>query len=254
MSTPTSCPLSPTVPTALALPDEHPPSPPVVTSVPLINFLDNNDDTFLDAYPLLSPASQSSRIEVNTTLNGGVKTSNNLVSIRTNGNTAQYPDLFLAHTLERLRDPDEIEPIAPHHHTLTPRPDSPAPRIAIISMKHPLYTHARKRHEREYDADDEEDRKRPAKQLVTHTTPLPSFKKYRRRLTVQKYKPPKQMPSPYLIPSEKPRTMDSAEPPAFDAAKDPEHPLNPFEVDLRSAVHGFHKKYRPIDIPKIDEP
>ncbi|KAH8980376.1 hypothetical protein EDB92DRAFT_1954000 [Lactarius akahatsu] len=247
MSLHPSHPLSPAVFSSLALPDERPTSPPLANPVPFIDFLSNNGDAFLTVHPPLSPSSLI-RVEDDTTLNGGVKTS--MLSVST-PQTPRQPALFLSCALERPRDPDEIEQTTPHHRASPPCPDNPAPQIAIVLMKHPLYTHARKRHEREYDADDEEDHKRLAEQFAARTTPLPSFKKYRRQPTGRKYEPPKQIPSPYLKHGKKPRTTDSAEPSTFDAvlhhvlyryrpqAKDPEHPLNPFEVNDQSTVHAF---------------
>ncbi|KAH8979304.1 hypothetical protein EDB92DRAFT_1955300 [Lactarius akahatsu] len=191
----------------------------------LFDLLGDLDDLLLAPHPPLSPDTPSIHVVDNIHLNGGVKTST--VSVA----------------------------------TLRPRyPSIPTPQIAIVPTKNPLLTHAHKKHEWEYDADDEEPRKHLAKQLMACTTPLPRFKKYRHRPTNQKLE--NQVPSPYLKPGEKPKTMDSAEPPVFDAilqhvlyryrpkAKDLEYPLNPFKINTQSAVHAFRKKYQPIDKPK----
>ncbi|KAH8985192.1 hypothetical protein EDB92DRAFT_1818799 [Lactarius akahatsu] len=228
--------------TSFALRDECPLHP---SCPPLFDLLGDLDDPLLAPHPPLSPDTPSVHVADNIRLNGGVKTST--VSVATL--RPHYPSTFLHHALERPRDPDEVEPTTPHHHTSTPCPNSPTPQIAIVPAKNPLLTHAHKKHEREYDADDEEPRKHLAKQLTARTTPLPRFKKYRRRPTNQKLE--NQVPSPYLKPGEKPKTMDSTEPPVFDAvlqhvlyryrpkAKDLEYPLNPFKIDTRSAVHTF---------------
>ncbi|KAH8976754.1 hypothetical protein EDB92DRAFT_1823268 [Lactarius akahatsu] len=250
-SSPVTRPLSPFILSALALPNERP----IITLTPLINLLDNDDnDAFLATHTPLSPSPQS-RVEDDTTLNRGVKTADTSVSTP---HTPHHPPLFPSCALEKPRDPDEVEPTTPHHHTSTPRPDSPAPQTAIVPTNHPLHAHIHAKRKRGYDANDKNPHKHLVRQLTIRTTPLPKFKKYQCQPTIQKYVPPKnqQMPSHYLKPGEKPKTTDSAEPLTFNAAqqhaKDPEYPINPFEADPLSAVQGFWKKYHPIDVPKED--
>ncbi|KAH8995674.1 hypothetical protein EDB92DRAFT_1814555 [Lactarius akahatsu] len=254
---PISHPLSPFVLSALTLPNERP----IVTSTPLINLLNSEDDNaFLTAHPLLSPSSRS-HVEDDTTLNRGIKTSDTSVSTSSTGtsrtHTPHYPPLFLSHAFEKLRDPDEVEPT-------TPQSDNPAPHIAVIPSNHPLYPYTLAKREQEYEADDESPCKRPLKQLAIRTTPLPKFKRY--QPMVQKYIPKRnrQMPSHYLKPGEKPKTTDSAELSAFNAvlqhvfyryrstAKNLEYLINPFKTDPLSAVQGFWKKYHAINMPNKD--
>ncbi|KAH8992645.1 hypothetical protein EDB92DRAFT_1945074 [Lactarius akahatsu] len=84
MSLRASRPLSPAVLSTLALPNKRPPTPPVTTPQPLIDlFADTDNNNLLVTYPPLSPTSPLSllsRIEDDTTLNEGVKTSSALVS------------------------------------------------------------------------------------------------------------------------------------------------------------------------------
>ncbi|KAH8993778.1 hypothetical protein EDB92DRAFT_1944487 [Lactarius akahatsu] len=225
---PISHPLWPAVLSSLALRDKTLPLPDVIDlcdddndDADIIN-LCNDDDDGAD-FPATSPILSLSHIADDTTLLEGVKTSPTSVSMPLIDlpcpNATYYPTLFLPRALERPRDPDKVEPITLHHHTSTPCPNSPAPRIATVPPGHPLREHARKKRKREYNANNEEPYNHLVKQLVTCTTPLPKFKKYRCRPTIRKCVPPKnqQMPSHCLKPGEKPKTTDSAEPPAFNA-------------------------------------
>ncbi|KAH8996592.1 hypothetical protein EDB92DRAFT_1942217 [Lactarius akahatsu] len=215
---PVSRPLSPFVLPALALPNECP----IITSTPLVNLLgDDEDDTFLNAHPLLSPVMPCSSCSVvvdDTALNEGVKTSATLVSTSRSDtlhtNAPLYPPLFLSCVCKQPRDPDEIEPTTPHHHDSTPCPDSPTPCLAIVPTNHPLHAHTRAKRAWEYDADDEGPDKRLLKQFAICTTPLPKFKKYRCWPKTQKYKPPKnqKMLPVYRDANRKPMTTDNAEP------------------------------------------
>ncbi|KAH8979348.1 hypothetical protein EDB92DRAFT_1821063 [Lactarius akahatsu] len=187
VSPPATCTFSLAVLSSLAIHDESPPLP--RTSTLYATDADDFDDLLAlytsDIVPdLPNPPSVASLsgIEDNTTPFEGVKTSNVLVSTPPIDspcpNIRQYPPLFLSRTLERLRDPDEVEPITPQHHTSTPRPDSPTLRIAIIPTNHPLQEQARTKCEREDDADDENPHKQPSPQLGRRTNPLPKFVKY----------------------------------------------------------------------------
>ncbi|KAH8988106.1 hypothetical protein EDB92DRAFT_2104805 [Lactarius akahatsu] len=253
----TSPPPLPLALSSFALPDKRPPLPAIIDlcndddddAYPLSDIIDlyADDDGDTLASPIAAPPA-SARIVDNTTPFEGVKTLN--ISVSTppinppRPINTQYPALFLSHGCERPRDPDEVGPTVPHHHVPTPHLDSPATRIAIVSAKRPLHTPAREKRAREYDGDDEG----PHKQI--RNTPLPKFNKYRPRTQRDTPKENKPRPSPYLKPGEKPKTTDSAKPPTFDGAlqhvlyryrseaKDPEYPLNPFDIDLWSIVHG----------------
>ncbi|KAH8977347.1 hypothetical protein EDB92DRAFT_1958174 [Lactarius akahatsu] len=229
VSPPALCTFSPAVLSSLALRDECPPLPRASTP-----FTTDTDDDFDDlqalytsdivpAFPDPPSVMSLSGIKDDTTPFEGVKTSNIPVSTppidSPHPNIRQYPPLFLSRALERLRDPDEVEPITPQHHTSTPRPDSPTLRIAIIPTNHPLQEQARTKHEREGDADDENPHKQPSPQLGCCTNPLPKFVKYRPCTNSSKYAPLKKLRThaDSRPTDQKLKSMEEAETPTYNA-------------------------------------
>ncbi|KAH8978665.1 hypothetical protein EDB92DRAFT_1821428 [Lactarius akahatsu] len=182
--------------------------------------------------------------------------------------TPRYPPLFPHHAFERPKDPDRVEPATHSSHK----------REAIVPPEHPLYTHIHKKkgspssdNERPAkqprpsgtDADDERKHKRLRPQLARRTHPLPRFVKYRLRPKTLRRKA-EETQSNKTGPGPSDRTLPKLEEDElpFDfirqhiafccrpGAKDTTYPINPFPTDSSSAVQGFRKRYRPIDMTK----
>ncbi|KAH9000043.1 hypothetical protein EDB92DRAFT_1939693 [Lactarius akahatsu] len=252
---------------ALSLNDELPRASdlfrPFSISPALTDDDDDDDDVWYDAAagsddlwtPHAGPSSTAaSRVEDDTHSRRGVKTSSTLV-LQPSGSsrppvlapTPQYPSMFLCHTLERPLDPDMVQSVRnamlqPHdelHRKVTKKP-----------IEYSL--HMQKKRKLREEPENEGPSKRPRKQLAKRTHPLPAAS--------QKGKPSHANANPGPPAQTLPKLEDDG--PQYDwvrqhiafcyrpGAKEPTYPVNPFPADASSAVQGFRKRYRPIDMTK----
>ncbi|KAH8999739.1 hypothetical protein EDB92DRAFT_1812861 [Lactarius akahatsu] len=254
---------------------------PFSVSPPLADTSDDDDDVWYDADTghddLWTPLTDAPLIVADDTLSRrGVETSNVSVSPLPDPSrhpalapTPRYHPLFPRHALERPKDPDQVEPTVQSSHE----------RRAIVPSKHPLYTHIHGQKRRSEgvndderpgkrsrpsgnDADDEQERPRP--QLAKRTHPLPGLAKYRIRPKTPSRKSISNATCATAKPEKPDRRPLTPDPPQYDwirhhiafcckpDAKKPTYPIDPFPVNAStsSAVQGFRKRYRPIDMTK----
>ncbi|KAH8999741.1 hypothetical protein EDB92DRAFT_1940537 [Lactarius akahatsu] len=181
-ASPTLTPLTSHFLNTLALDDEFPPLPNMFSSYisrpasPIIT----NDDIWYPAEEgaddvwasLLSPPAPRVRVEDDTRLSEGVKSSISAVPATS---TPRYAPLFPRGALERPKDPDLVMPTTTHAEEEEPK------RMAIMPHNHPLYTHIRRKRGSGSDADDKRPHKKPRPQLARRTKPLPKYVDYRLR-------------------------------------------------------------------------
>ncbi|KAH8977447.1 hypothetical protein EDB92DRAFT_1958036 [Lactarius akahatsu] len=151
-----------------SLPDEQ---PPYLIHMPIINLFNDLDPELLVSHPPLSPSALPTLVTDDNQPTEGVKTS--MASVSTpismphlgtaHTHTPCYLSLFLCHTLERLKDPDKVQPtvsrprnsttMSPQRTTECHEKPKKTPHIkeenathgaVIVPQNTPLYEHVRK--------------------------------------------------------------------------------------------------------------